>query len=67
MVAAVDEKIAAGVGKLAFFDVLYPCTIHTDGHIVFGLARDGTGVAADTFALINYESVLRHDNFPSVR
>jgi len=66
VVAAVDEKIAASVGKLAFFDVFHPGSIHANGHIVFGLARDSTGVTADALALVNYESILRHESFPSV-
>ena len=66
MIAAVDQKIAARVGELAFFDVLHPRSIDADRDIVFGFARDGTGMAADALALVDHKGVFRHAGFPLV-
>ncbi len=40
MVAAIDEEIAACVGELALLDVLDPCAIHANRHIMLSLTRD---------------------------
>ncbi len=58
MVAARDLKYAARVRVNALLDVLYPSTVHTDGHMVFGLARYRASVTTDTFAIIDYKSVI---------
>src|SRR5438876_5440486 len=60
MIAAIDEKIAARVGELAFFDVLNPCPVNANRNIVFGFACYSTGMAAYTFALVDHEGVLGH-------
>ena len=60
MVTTVDQEIASRVGELAFFDVLDPGSVDADGHIVFGFARNGAGVAADALALINDKGILGH-------
>ena len=67
MIAAVDEKIAARVGKLAFFDVLDPCSVNAYWNVVFGFARYGAGMAADALALVDDKSVFRQPGFPLVR
>jgi hypothetical protein len=66
VVAAIDEKIAARVGELAFFDVFHPGAIHADRDIVFGFARDSAGMAADALALVDHKGVFRHAGFPLV-
>ena len=63
MIAAIDKKIAAGVGKLAFFDVLDPGSINPNGDIVLCLAGDRASVAPDTFALVYHEGVFCHELF----
>jgi hypothetical protein len=55
MIAAHDRKQAARVGKFALFDVLHPGAIDPDRHVVLGFAGDGTGMAADAFAIIDDE------------
>ena len=57
MVAARNLKDAPRVGKLALLHVLHPGAIDGQRHMIFGLARYGTGVAADALAVINDESV----------
>ena len=66
MIATIDEKIAARVGKLAFFDVLDPCSVNANRHIVFGFARHGAGMAANALALVDDKGVFRHVGFPLV-
>ena len=66
MIAAIDEKIAAGVGELAFFDVLDPCPVHANRNIVFGFARYSTGMTAYTLALVDDKCVFRHVGFPLI-
>ena len=66
MIAAIDEKITARVGELAFFDVFHPGAIHADRDIVFGFARYGAGMAADALALVDDKGVFRHVGFPLV-
>ena len=60
MVTTVDEKIAARVGKFAFFDVLNPGAIDADRNVVFCFACHCAGVTANALALVDYESILRH-------
>src|SRR5205814_8578391 len=57
VIAAVHQKIAAGIGELAPLDVLDPCSIHSDGDIVFGFACNGAGMTADALALIHDETI----------
>ena len=63
MIAAVDEKIAARVGKLAFFNILDPSSVHANRDIVFGFACDCTGMAANTLTLVDDKGVFRHVGF----
>jgi hypothetical protein len=60
MVATIDEKMAARVRKFAFLYILDPGAIDADRNIMFCFARYGTGMTANTLALIDYESVFRH-------
>src|SRR6266702_2230365 len=64
MIAAVDQKIAPRVGELTLFDILYPRAINTDRNIMFGLARHGAGMTADTLALVYNKRVFRHHSSP---
>ena len=67
MIAAVDEEIAARVRELTLFDVLHPCSVDTNGYVVFCFARYRTRMATDTLALVDYESVLCHECFLPTR
>ncbi len=66
MIATIDEKIAARVGKLAFFDVLDPCSVNANRNVVFCFARHGAGMAANALALVDDKGVFRHVGFPLV-
>jgi hypothetical protein len=66
MIAAIDKKVAARVGKFTFFDVLDPRSVNADGNIVFGFACYSTGMTAYTLALVDDKSVFRHVGFPLV-
>ncbi|HLG62964.1 MAG TPA: hypothetical protein VKY19_13580 [Ktedonosporobacter sp.] len=58
MIAAIHQKIATRVGKLAFFYVFDPGAVHANGHIMFSFTRYRAGVTADTFTLVNNEGVF---------
>ena len=64
MIATIDEKITARVGKLAFFDVLDPRSVNAYWNVVFGFARYGAGMTADALALVDDKSVFRQISFP---
>ena len=66
MIAAIDKKVAARVGKLSFFDVLHPRPVHANGYVVFGFARYSTRVAADALTLIDHEGILFHSAYLSL-
>ena len=57
MVASHHPKVARGMGKLAFFDVLDPGAENTHRDLVFLFARDRAGVTPDTPVLIDDKSV----------
>ncbi len=65
VVTAIDQKITARVGELTLLDILHPRSIDPDGHIMFRLARHRTGMAADTFALVDHKGVPGHTCFSS--
>lgn len=58
VVAARHLKAAAHVGEGTRLDVLDPCAIHAQRHLVLGLARGGAGVTADAFGLVNEKAVV---------
>lgn len=66
MIAAVDEKITARVGKFAFFDVLDPRSVNADRDVVFGFTRYGAGMTADALTLVDDKSVFCQVGFPLV-
>ena len=63
VIAAVDEKKAARVGKLAFFDIFDPCAIDSNRDIMLCFASHCAGMAANTLALVDDKSVFRHVGF----
>jgi hypothetical protein len=60
LIAENGEEESAGVGEGAFFDRLDPTAVDADRNLMLGLARNGAGVAADTFSKIDCETVVRH-------
>src|SRR5579875_84633 len=66
VIAAVDEKITARVGKLPLLDVLDPRPVDADGNVVFSFTGDCTGMATDTLALVDHKGVFGHQCFPLV-
>jgi hypothetical protein len=62
MIAACHLKNAARIGKFSSFDVFDPGAIHPDWHLVLGLTRDGAGVASDTLAVVDDETVFHQEN-----
>ena len=59
MITAHNGKHPARVGKLPLFYILDPGPIDPDGDIMLGFAGNRTGVAADTVAIVNYESKIQ--------
>lgn len=57
MVAARHLKNASRVGERPLLDVLHPRAVHREGNVVFRLARHRTSVTADTFTIVDDESV----------
>ena len=58
MVAARNLEDAPRIGVKALLDVLHPGAVHADRYLIFGLARDGAGVASDAFAVVDDEAVF---------
>ena len=59
MIAAHDGKHPACVGKLPLFYILDPGPIDPDRDIMLGFAGNRAGVAANTVAIVNYESKIQ--------
>src|SRR5260370_596382 len=57
VVTSQHAEMAAGMGKLTFFDVLDPSAKHAQRNLMFLFACHGTGMAANTSILVNDESV----------
>ena len=58
MITSIYKKIAARIGKLAFFNIFDPSTIDANGHVMFSFTRYGTGMTAYTLALIDNKSIF---------
>ena len=59
MITAHDGKYPARVGKLPLFYILDPGPIDPDGDIMLCFTSNRAGVAADTVAIVNYESKIQ--------
>ena len=59
MIAAHDGKYPARVRKLPLFYILNPGPIDPDGDIMLCFTSNRAGVAADTVAIVNYESKIQ--------
>ncbi len=60
MIAAIDQKITARVGELAFFDILDPGSINPDGNVVLCLTGNGACMTANALALVDDKGIFRH-------
>ena len=67
MVASKHGKRPACVGEVSAFDVLHPGPEDTEGDLIFFLARDGAGVAADATVVVDDESVFHGPTIVSVQ
>ena len=65
MIAARDLKNATCIRIRALLDILHPRAIDAQRNMIFGFARDGAGMAANTFAVINDKPVF-HQSLSSV-
>jgi hypothetical protein len=61
VIAAENAKVPAGMGKLAFLDVLHPGSKHTHWNLVFLLAGNSAGVTTDAAVLVDDKAVT-HEN-----
>jgi hypothetical protein len=61
MIAARYLKDAASVGELSFLNVLDPGAIYAHGDLVFRLAGNCAGMAADTPAIVDNKSVFHSE------
>ena len=59
MITPHDGKYPARVGELPLFYILDPGPIDPDRHIMLGFAGNRAGVAADTVAIVDYESKIQ--------
>ena len=59
MITAHDGKYPARIGKLPLFYILDPGPIDPDGDIMFCFTCNRAGVAADTVAIVYYESKIQ--------
>ena len=59
MITAHDGKHPTRVGKLPLFYILNPGPIDPDGDIMLCFTSNSTGVAANTVAIVNYESKIQ--------
>ena len=67
VVTTIYQKIAARIGEFPLLNVLNPGAIDTDWHVVFGFAGHGTGVTANTLALVNHKSIFGHACVPLIK
>ena len=63
MIAACHLKTAAHIRVGARFNILDPCAIHPERHLIFRLARCGTGVASNALTLVDQKSIIGHKPF----
>jgi hypothetical protein len=67
MVAAGDLKMAAIIGKGACFYIFNPGAIHTQRYFIFAFTSGGTGVATNTLAIVDDETVIHKFLLPLSR
>jgi len=60
LVAAHHRKFACDVGEGASLDVLDPCSIDPQRHVVFALAGDSAGMAANAVVAVEHKAQSCH-------
>jgi hypothetical protein len=58
VVTAGHLKVAFGVGKFPFFNILDPGTVDTQGYFILRLAGCAAGVTTDAGLVIDYETIV---------
>jgi len=66
VVAAMDTELSGDIWVGALLDVLDMSPIHSNGNVVFRLAGDRAGMAADALPVVYHEAVVDHSP-PSLR
>ena len=64
MIAAMDAELPRNVGVHALLDVLHVGAVDADRDVVFRLAGDGAGMAADALPVVYHEAVIHHPITP---
>ena len=59
MITAHDGKYPARIGKLPLFNILDPGPINPNRDIMLCFTSNRAGVAANTVAIVNYESKIQ--------
>jgi hypothetical protein len=60
MIAAMDAELPRDVGVCALLDVLHVGAVDPDRDVMFRLAGDGAGMAADALPVVYHEAVIHH-------
>ena len=56
MVASHHGECPLRVREFPFLDILHPRSVYANGNFMLGFARDGAGMASDTFTVVDNES-----------
>ncbi len=59
VVAARHLKMATGIGKSAFFDILDPSAIDAQRHLVFGFAGGAASVTTNTTTVVYHKTIIQ--------
>lgn len=65
MITSHHRKQATRVGECSFLYVFDPGAVNADGNFVFGLACNGTRMAADALSVVDYEAKIHSRDFLS--
>src|SRR5581483_6951976 len=60
VITTIHQEIAARVWELSLLDILHPCPVYPDRHIMLSFTCNRTGVATNALTLINNKRVLLH-------
>jgi hypothetical protein len=65
VITALDEEMAAAVGKLALLDILDPGPKDAQWHLVLGFTGNRAGMAPDARALIDEKAIIHRMDAPA--
>ncbi len=60
MITSLNRKDAASIWEMAFLDIFNPRPIYTNRKIMLLLAGHCTGMASDTFTVVDDEPIICH-------